>query len=280
MNHWEGRQAVIGTMHSKEAVIGPHLEKLGLLWEVPTQFDTDQFGTFTGEVKRAGTQREAARAKAHAATVVSGAPIGVASEGSFGPHPVIPFLSVGSELVLLIDREHDLEIIGMSTTTTPGIGRVAVESATEALEHAAAWGFPVQGVIVRGSEDGGPFIKQCQTEAELATAVTDLLHHTQAHRVFLETDMRAHRHQSRMKEIAKATDDLITRCSSYCPACATPGFGMVRTLPGLPCAGCGQPSELVAVEVLGCVRCDYTETRPRSDGRTHADPGECSFCNP
>lgn len=92
MNHWAGRQAVIGTMHGKEAVIGPRLSALGLTSLVPENFDTDRFGTFTGEVKRVGTQLEAARQKARAAMAATGAPIGVASEGSFGPHPAIPFL--------------------------------------------------------------------------------------------------------------------------------------------------------------------------------------------
>ena len=31
--------------------------------------------------------------------------IGVASEGSFGPHPLFPFVPLGQEPVLLIDRE-------------------------------------------------------------------------------------------------------------------------------------------------------------------------------
>jgi hypothetical protein len=280
MNHWTGRHAVIGTMHGKEAVIGPQLSQLGLAWQVPKDFDTDRFGTFTGEVKRVGTQLEAARLKARAAMTITGAPIGVASEGSFGPHPAIPFLYVGHELVILIDGEHNLEIVGTSTTTAPGVGRFAVQSATEALEQAAAWGFPAQGVIVREHENGGRILKDIASEEALHEAVTELLHHSSAHRVFLETDLRAHRHKTRMDEINKATDDLVKRCQSYCPECATPGFGVVRSVPGLPCAGCLRPSDLVATEVLGCVRCGYEATRLRSDGRTHADPGECSFCNP
>jgi hypothetical protein len=277
---WHRRLAVIGTMHGKEAVIGPRLTVLGLSWHVPADFDTDQFGTFTGEVKRAGTQLEAARQKARAAMALTGAPIGVASEGSFGPHPAIPFLHIGHELVILIDSEHDLEIVGTSTTTSPGVGRQSVQSVTEALEHAVAWGFPDQGVIVRGSENSGPIRKDITNEAAIAEAVTELLHHSHDHRVFLETDLRAHRHRTRMEEIGKATDDLVARCLSYCPACATPGFGVVRTVAGLPCAGCGRPSELAAEEVLGCTRCGHEVTRPRSDGRTHADPGECTWCNP
>jgi hypothetical protein len=280
MDYWIGKTAVIGTMHGKETVIGPRLEALGLAWHVPTNFDTDQFGTFTGEIARAGTQLEAARKKARAAMAATGAKIGVASEGTFGPHPAIPFLQVGHELVVLLDDEGGLEIIGSSTTTTPGVGRVAVQSATEALEHAAAWGFPTQGVIVRGSELGGPLIKNCASEAELATAVTDLLHTTREHRVWIETDMRAHRHRSRMEEIAKATDALIARCESYCPACATPGFGLTRTIPGLPCVGCGGPSDQVRNEVWECARCHHQEERPRADERTFIDPGECGWCNP
>ncbi|NHB77752.1 hypothetical protein [Rhodobacter calidifons] len=58
-----GRVA-LGTMHGKAAAIAPPLARLGIAVVVPEGLDTDRFGTFTGEVPRAGGMVEAARAKA------------------------------------------------------------------------------------------------------------------------------------------------------------------------------------------------------------------------
>ena len=57
---FNGRRGILATMHQKEAAISPILKKeLGLEMVLPDQFDTDIFGTFTGEVKRMGDQLEA-----------------------------------------------------------------------------------------------------------------------------------------------------------------------------------------------------------------------------
>lgn len=59
------RTAILATMHQKERVMAPILEReLGVKILVPADLDTDYFGTFTREVKRLGTQIEAARQKA------------------------------------------------------------------------------------------------------------------------------------------------------------------------------------------------------------------------
>ncbi|MBY0434905.1 MAG: hypothetical protein K2U26_12420, partial [Cyclobacteriaceae bacterium] len=60
-----GRSLVIATRHGKEKIIGPVLqEKLGVNIIVPDGFDSDQFGTFSGEVPRSGSALEAAEKKA------------------------------------------------------------------------------------------------------------------------------------------------------------------------------------------------------------------------
>ncbi len=72
-----GRTLVLGTKHKKEKVIAPILEReLGVRVIVPDNFDTDQFGTFTREIARAGNQLEAARRKATAAMDLLGADFG------------------------------------------------------------------------------------------------------------------------------------------------------------------------------------------------------------
>lgn len=85
------RTAVIATMHQKERVMAPVLEReLGVSILVPAALDTDTFGTFTREVKRLGTQIEAARQKAQKALEIAGETLAFASEGTFVPHPMMP----------------------------------------------------------------------------------------------------------------------------------------------------------------------------------------------
>lgn len=56
--------AVLATMHAKERVIGPILrDELGLIVGLAMGVNTDQFGTFSREVERTGSQLDAARAK-------------------------------------------------------------------------------------------------------------------------------------------------------------------------------------------------------------------------
>jgi hypothetical protein len=57
MNNWltflEGRKIVIATKHQKESILGPMLEKeLHVNFAVTTGLDTDQLGTFSGEIER------------------------------------------------------------------------------------------------------------------------------------------------------------------------------------------------------------------------------------
>lgn len=103
----DGRSAVLATMHHKERVIAPLLGRfLGLQVQVPAGFDSDRFGTFSRDVARTGSALDAARAKIAAGFAhLPDATVGLASEGSFGPPPELPFISMGVELVLLVDRD-------------------------------------------------------------------------------------------------------------------------------------------------------------------------------
>ena len=88
---FKDRIAVLGTMHQKERVIAPLLEKeLGIKVTVPENFNTDKFGSFTREIDRPGSQIEAARLKVQQALLLTGENLGIASEGSFAPHPSLP----------------------------------------------------------------------------------------------------------------------------------------------------------------------------------------------
>jgi hypothetical protein len=84
-------------MHRKEEAVAPALlSTLGLLVVPARGLDTDQLGTFSGEVPREGSMLDVAMRKARLGMSATGLPLGIASEGTFGPHPAIPFFPAGS----------------------------------------------------------------------------------------------------------------------------------------------------------------------------------------
>jgi hypothetical protein len=276
--------AVLATMHGKERVIAPVLAKgLGLRVALAMGLNTDRFGTFSREIERTGSQLDAARAKIAAAFKYAPyARVGVASEGSFGPHPYVPFLPLGRELVLLIDRETELELTGHDACPDTNFGHAVVSDVSGAFAFAARSKFPEHGLIVMGCVDGKPapgraLLKDITDPAKLEAAVQQVIAECGA--AFVETDMRAHRNPTRMRAIERAAVDLVRRFRSRCPRCAYPGFDVTERVPGLPCAWCGEPTHVIQREVLSCHRCGYREERAATASPT-ADPGQCQGCNP
>lgn len=275
--------AVLATMHGKERVIAPLLERaLGLRVTVNCGINTDQFGTFSRDVERTGSQLDAARAKIAAAFAQAPeATIALASEGSFGPHPYIPFLPLGREIVVLADRAAGLELIGHHASPTTNFSHAVVTDMDAALAFGDRARFPAHGMIVMGVADGEPapgraLIKDIQTPEDLGNAVNNVIEICGA--AFVETDMRAHRNPTRMRAIKAATLDLVRRFRSKCPVCAAPGFAVTERLAGLPCSWCGGPSLAIRADVLSCGACDHRIERLAA--ATTADPRQCLDCNP
>jgi len=101
---YDGRPVAFLTQHGKERMVAPVLQEgLGCQVELVGGFDTDQLGTFTREIPRAGTQLEAARAKAREGMRSSGRRLGLASEGSFGADPIVGFFAWNLEMLIWID---------------------------------------------------------------------------------------------------------------------------------------------------------------------------------
>jgi hypothetical protein len=278
-----GARAVLATMHGKQRAIAPLAAHfLGLDMLVAEGLDTDLFGTFSREIERAGTPRDAARAKISAAfRLHPDARVGIASEGSFGPHPQVPFAALGRELVLLIDRETGLELTGHHATMDTNFAHAVVTDAASGLGFAAKAGFPAHGVIVMGVLDGAPapqlaLFKSVESEADLLAVIERTIALTGA--AHIETDMRAHCNPRRMRAIRRAMIDLVRRSRSLCPDCARPGFAMTGRALGLPCAWCASPTHLTRAEVWTCEGCCHREERPVKAAT--ADPMHCEACNP
>lgn len=275
------RCVALGTMHGKVAAIGPPLTRRGIAVEVPRGLDTDRFGTFTGEMPRPGTMEEVALAKARAASEASGLPVGIASEGSYAPHPALPLVPFGRELLLWHDGSSGQVIAEWHTDARPCFDQTDAAGPADAAPFLERIGFPKTAVIVSpGGEKTKPLAKGVTDHAALEAAITEAARLSRNGKAFLQTDMRAHLNPRRMSVIAGLADRFAARLACDCPSCGAPGWGRLRVETGLPCEWCEGPTALVAREVHGCTACGQTLWRTRPDGLERADPGQCPACNP
>ncbi len=276
------RVGVLATMHRKEKVITPILEReLGIKLQIPENFNTDRFGTFTRDLDRPGDQRSTARLKAERALELTGESLAIASEGSFGPHPSFPMIACNYELIILIDRLHKLEIFGQEISIETNYSHTTVRSVEEAQIFAQTIGFPEHGLIVMPSpstKNPNEIVKGIISEAQLLSVVTEALRRSPT--IHLETDMRALYNPTRMNAIAKATINLVAAIQSNCPKCTYPGFEPVERLPGLPCALCHFPTAFTRVAIYHCQHCGFRQEKLFPDGIEAADPAQCQYCNP
>ena len=275
-----GRRVALLTRHGKERVIAAVLEPaLGCRVELVSGYDTDLLGTFTREISRAGTQLEAARKKARLGMELSGLRLGLASEGSFGPDPVTGMLPWGVELLIWIDDELGLELVGLAQGGAR-FGHALTTSWEEVEVFARQVGFPEHWLVVRPQDESDPRLRKgIATWPALHAAFTEALGQSESSRIFLETDMRAQANPTRMENIRLAAEDLARKLRSPCPACGAPGFWMVERLAGLPCEYCGEPTRETRAEVYGCLKCAHRVTRERTEV-TYTSAGNCDHCNP
>jgi hypothetical protein len=146
---YAGQCAAIATIHGKESVVAPIMAQwFGLRLERADGIDTDALGTFSGEIERKGSMLDAARAKARLAIERTGARFGLGSEGAFGPHPLLPILSSGLEMMVLIDSDSNNEITVHRRTRTNYDSTLA-SPGMDLSDFFRRAGFPEHAVIVR-----------------------------------------------------------------------------------------------------------------------------------
>lgn len=267
------------TRHGKEQAVSPVLEaKLGCKVRHTDAFDTDRLGTFTRDLKRAGSQIEAARSKARIGMQLTGLRQGIASEGAFGPDPLTGLLQWNVELLVLIDDEHGLELTGIAQRPAR-FDHHLCRSWTEAEAFAVRAGFPDHHLVVRPShQEDGRISKGVADWDALRACFDNALRDSGNGVVFLENDLRAHANPERMETIRLAAQDLCSRILSLCPACGGPGFWLSGQVKGLPCADCGLPTRQAKAEIWTCPVCSHQE--PRELSLDSADPRHCDACNP
>ena len=277
---FEGRKLLIATKHHKEKVIAPILEKeLGVQCILPSDFDTDQLGTFTGEIEREEDALLTVKKKCMLAMSKENVNMALASEGSFGPHPTIPFAHADDEIIYFVDRSQDLEIFVRVLTPETNFNAMPISSLAKLKEFARKAGFPDHALILKKSkEDLTGMVKGIQDGKILMDTYEGLMN--EFGNAYVETDMRAMYNPTRMKVIEQATHKLIQKINSTCDACQTPGFGITAVKEGLPCSLCGRPTASILSYVYECQKCSHTKEVQFPNQKEHEDPMYCDFCNP
>ncbi len=283
---FEGRRLLVATKHKKEEVIAPlFFKELGLTSIVLDDFDTDAFGTFTGEIERIGGPLDALRKKAYAAMSMVDVDLVVASEGSFGPHPSLFFVPAADEMLIFIDQKNDLEILAREVSTETNFGSAEVATEDALLKFAEQSLFPSHALILSSpiendanSNEKPFFYKGISSHEDLINIYSDL--RKKAKTVLVQTDMRALYNPTRMKTISNACHKLIRNIVSQCPSCVTPGYNVTDVLDGLPCSLCGRPTKSTLAHQYVCRRCGHKELRYYPNLKLQEDPTFCDYCNP
>jgi len=274
------RRLLIATRHGKEKVIQPVLEKnLGVHCFVSHDFDTDQLGTFTGEIPRVDSPLETLRKKCLMAMEHTGADLAVASEGSFGPHPHVYMIPANEEFLILIDHVNQLEIIVRELSISTNFSSQEITSYDSLKNFAESAGFPSHALILRDDRDSTrDVVKGIQDEQVLKNEFERMIR--QYGKLYAETDMRAMNNPKRMEVIAAATVKLVTLVHQTCPVCGTPGFDIIKIIPGLPCANCSLPTRSAHSHMYGCKKCGCEKEELSPNKKETEDPMYCDYCNP
>lgn len=270
---------ILATKHQKElAVSEPFRHAFGAKLFVPHDFDTDVFGTFTGEIARSSTPYETVIAKAKTAMKQYGYEYGIANEGSFGPHPGIFFLAGDVELMSFVDTKNDLVVVESEITPETNFAHLDVSLSDQYDNYLEKIKFGSHGLIIKNLADDSVIAKGITKRDELDAIIHSSLE--KYAKIRLETDMRAMMNPTRMHVIHRLALKLVKRLQQICPACSSPGFGKLSVSGRLPCADCNSETEMYRSKILHCIKCEYHQTLPRDDGAVAADAQYCSFCNP
>ena len=277
---FKGRRLIIATKHEKESVIAPLAEKaLGVSCFVDKNFDSDIFGTFTGEIDRKLDPISTARQKCLMAMEMTGCDLGIASEGSFGQHPSLFFVNADEEFLIFIDKKNGLEIISRELSAETNFDGKEIKTEEALFEFADSVGFPSHGLILRkGKEEKSVIFKGLSDEKRLRDVFKNLMEKYGSS--YVETDMRALFNPTRMGVIKTATKKLLDKINSLCPQCDTPGFGITDTKRGLKCSLCGSPTQSTLAFIRQCLHCHYSEEEMFPHHKVQEDPMYCDFCNP
>lgn len=277
---YEGKKIVLTTKHFKESAIEPVSKEYLGAGLLVLSVNTDQLGTFCGEIERPGAAQDVVKKKAEWGMNLAGADYGIATEASFGPHPAFPLVPAGHEIIHFIDKKRDFHLQLTDLTTNTNFDACTTDSEQELMSFANKIGFPSHGLILRPNVQKGEktIYKGICKKRVLFDVFQSCRKNSDDGKVLVQTDMRAHMNPTRMQVIKDLSQALAKRLLSICPGCGCPGWGIAQVETGLPCQECNTPTALQKAQIYGCVKCDYKEKTAVEGPK--ADSWNCNACNP
>jgi hypothetical protein len=276
---YQNVKILLATKHKKEIAIAPAFhEAFNAELVVPNDFDTDQYGSFSGETKRIGSAQQTLIKKATDAMNLYNYQHVIASEGSFGPHPSNYLIPADYEFMVFIDKANSLSIIENEISPSTNFSYLDIQKDTDFSEFLKKIKFGSHGLIIKNIKNDH-LISKGITQLDHLTNILKVAfqaHHT----VRLETDMRAMLNPTRMEVIKSLADKLVARIKNHCKKCNSPGFGKVSVQGKLRCEACRAETPLYQYQILNCSKCDHSEYKARDDGLTAAEAKYCDYCNP
>lgn len=272
----------LATKHKKSLAIAKPFKVILDVEIIEYNIDTDLLGTFSGEIERQDSPLDTARKKCLLSIKDLDAKFALASEGSFSPHPLVPFLSSDHEILYFIDRQNGFEIFLSEISLETNFNKQEIYDIDNLFEFAQKALFPSHGLILSSLDSNNQkcTFKGIQNKNDLEFAFQECLSHSYLKKVLVETDMRAHKNPTRMKIIENLGNKLARRLLERCPKCFTPGWGKTDIELGLPCESCQRPTNEIKSEVFTCRKCNHKEHLPPAHQKKHADQRLCPICNP
>ncbi|RAR70036.1 DUF6671 family protein [Flavobacterium aciduliphilum] len=277
---FEGRKLLIATKHQKERVIAPIFEEaLQVECFVSTKFDTDTLGTFSGEIERKDSALETLRKKCVLAMQANNCDLAIASEGSFGMHPIIMFATADDEMMIFMDSKNQIEVIVREISMDTNFDATELKTKEDLMAFVEKVNFPSHGVILKSSKEKyKALFKGINTKENLLKHFNHLISNYGS--AYVETDMRAHYNPTRMKLIEIVAQKLLKTILHQCPNCQHPGFSVSRVNKGLPCELCHAPTQSTLSFTYQCKKCSFEQVDLYPHQKTKEDPTYCNFCNP
>jgi len=261
------KTAALLSKHRKSQQLAPVLYEIGIELVEIDFFDTDQLGTFAGEVERRLSPSECALVKAKKAAELSGLNVGLGSEGSFGGGPMGGLLNWNQEIVCLYQQAPEL-IIYASAEGPTALRSIKADNLDALISKMSD--FEQQRWIVRCADGILKGLSQTEVIALHQAAFTEWP-------VVLEPDLRAMHSPLRQIMIQKAALNLAERLQSRCPHCDAVDFWPDEREFGPACQLCGYPTNEVKSLVTNCKSCGYKASE------TLLETGNerfCDQCNP
>lgn len=280
LHPYSKKKIVLTSKHKKLNQIKPAFDKFFDCELFELSLDTDQLGTFSGEIERTASPHDMAIKKARLGMNETGLSIGIASEGSVGPDPIFPFIYSDVEHLVLVDDLHGIVISETYRSFEITFASEKVAPGEDLASFIAKADFPNHGLIVRpNTQIKSNCIKGISNLQDLTDAITISSKLSPDELVVIESDLRAMHSPSRQANIEKVANLLALKASQLCPKCHTPGWGRVGYEKGLICSECGLENEsALRQEILGCPKCQHSDL-----GKVIAlnlEPAKCSYCNP